>query len=167
MDWFIVVLIAVVGIIVLVWAAKAGRTGRGGLSDADRYQQELARKAQAQIQASARSAAQRPAHPSQRTGYSQPNAYRTTPAQGQNETHGQNEASGQNEPHGQNPAGRGGGQNSGRFSGQGQAGGLNPQLIMQLQTLVRNGNKMQAIALLRSQTGVGLMDAKNYVDRLG
>ncbi|MDJ0357150.1 hypothetical protein [Paenarthrobacter sp. PH39-S1] len=167
MDWFIVVLIAVVGVIVLVWAAKAGRTGKSGLSDADRYQQELARKAQAQIQASARSAAQRPAHPSQRTGYSQANAYRTSPAQGQNETHGQNVARGQNESHGQNLSGRNGGQNGGRFAGQDQPMSMDPQLVSQLQALVRNGSKMQAIALLRSKTGVGLMDAKTFVDRLG
>ncbi len=168
MDWFFVVLIAVVGIVVLIWAARAGRTGGSSLSDADRYQLELDRKAQAQLQASARSAAAgRPSHPSQRTGYSQANAYRTSPAQGQNETHGQNIARGQNESHGQNLGGRGGGQNSGRFAGQDQPLSMDPQLVAQLQTLIRNGSKMQAIALLRSKTGFGLMDAKNFVDRLG
>ncbi len=168
MDWFFVVLIAVVGIVVLFWAARAGRTGGSSLSDADRYQLELARKAQAQLQATARSAAAgRPSHPSQRTGYSQANAYRTSPAQGQNETHGQNTARGQNESHGQNLTGRNGGQNGGRFSGQDLPMSMDPQLIAQLQSLIRSGSKMQAIALLRSKTGVGLMDAKNYVDRLG
>ena len=46
------------------------------------------------------------------------------------------------------------------------AGQLNPQLTLQLQTLVQNGKKVQAIKLLRQATRLDLLTAKNYVDRL-
>jgi ribosomal protein L7/L12 len=43
---------------------------------------------------------------------------------------------------------------------------LNPQLALQLQTLVRDGQKVQAIRLLRQATHSNLLTAKQYVDRL-
>jgi hypothetical protein len=43
---------------------------------------------------------------------------------------------------------------------------LNPQLALELQTLVRNGQKLQAIRLLRQATHSNLLTAKQYVDRL-
>jgi ribosomal protein L7/L12 len=46
------------------------------------------------------------------------------------------------------------------------AGQLNPQLTLQLQSLVRNGQKVQAIKLLRQATHSDLLTAKKYVDRL-
>jgi ribosomal protein L7/L12 len=46
------------------------------------------------------------------------------------------------------------------------AGQLNPQLALELQSLVRNGKKIQAIKLLRQATHSDLLTAKNYVDRL-
>ena len=45
-------------------------------------------------------------------------------------------------------------------------GQLNPQLALQLQSLARNGKKIQAIRLLRQATHSDLLTAKNYVDRL-
>jgi hypothetical protein len=43
---------------------------------------------------------------------------------------------------------------------------LTPQLQLQLQTLVRNGQKLEAIRLLRQATHSNLLTAKQYVDRL-
>jgi ribosomal protein L7/L12 len=46
-------------------------------------------------------------------------------------------------------------------------GGLfDPQLAMQLQTMARDGHKIQAIKLLRQATHTDLATAKKYVDRL-
>ncbi len=45
-------------------------------------------------------------------------------------------------------------------------GQLNPQLALQLQSLARNGKKLQAIKLLRQATHSDLLTAKNFVDRL-
>jgi ribosomal protein L7/L12 len=45
-------------------------------------------------------------------------------------------------------------------------GQLNPQFALQLQSLARNGKKIQAIRLLRQATHSDLLTAKNYVDRL-
>lgn len=164
MDWLIVVLVAAAGIAFLFWAARASGPRGSGMSDADRYQLELARKAQEHTQAQVRlAAAQRPVSPSQRTGYSQASAYRSGPAAGQNVTHGQN------------LPGFGSGQNAGQFSGQfsGQAGqqwaqvpGLTPQLVAQLQGMVRAGQIIQSISLLHNRTGLGLAEAKSLIERL-
>ena len=45
-------------------------------------------------------------------------------------------------------------------------GPLNPQLALQLQSLARDGKKLQAIRLLRQATHSDLLTAKKYVDRL-
>jgi hypothetical protein len=45
-------------------------------------------------------------------------------------------------------------------------GQLDPQLALQLQSMVRNGQKVQAIRLLRQATRSDLLTAKQYVDRL-
>ena len=46
-------------------------------------------------------------------------------------------------------------------------GGLiDPQLAMQLQTMARDGHKIQAIRLLRQATHTDLATAKKYIDRL-
>ncbi|MDQ6753412.1 MAG: hypothetical protein M3017_08405 [Actinomycetota bacterium] len=157
MDWLIVVIIAVAGLIFLLWAVRASGARGTGISDADRYQLELAKKAQEHTKAQARRAAElRPSSPSQRTGYSQASAYRSTPAEGQNVTHGQN------------LSGYGSGQNAGQFSGQGglRVPRLNPQLALQLQGMVRGGQTVQAVNLLRNQTGLSLSDARNIIERM-
>jgi hypothetical protein len=161
MDWFIVGLIAVVGIVVLVWAARAGGRRSNGLSDADRYQLDLARKSAAHTQdQTRRAAALRPDHPAQRTGYSQAGAYRSGPAQGQNETHGQNLRGTGSGPRN--------GQNAGTFAGQEPAasGQVNGALLLQLQGMLRGGQKMQAVNLLREQTHMTLSEARSFIDRL-
>ncbi|MCU1515664.1 MAG: hypothetical protein JWQ75_385 [Pseudarthrobacter sp.] len=45
-------------------------------------------------------------------------------------------------------------------------GQVNPQLLLQLQSMARGGQKLQAIKLLRQATRVDLATAKKYVDRL-
>jgi ribosomal protein L7/L12 len=45
-------------------------------------------------------------------------------------------------------------------------GQLNPQFALQLQSMARNGKKLQAIKLLRQATHSDLLTAKKYVDRL-
>jgi ribosomal protein L7/L12 len=45
-------------------------------------------------------------------------------------------------------------------------GQLNPQLALELQNLVRSGKKIEAIKVLRQATHSDLLTAKNYVDRL-
>jgi ribosomal protein L7/L12 len=45
-------------------------------------------------------------------------------------------------------------------------GQLNPQFALQLQSMARNGQKLQAIKMLRQATHSDLLTAKNYVDRL-
>ena len=46
-------------------------------------------------------------------------------------------------------------------------GGLfDPQLVMQLQTMARDGHRIQAIKLLRQATHTDLATAKKYIDRL-
>ncbi|WP_347109008.1 hypothetical protein AAHB33_19630 [Paenarthrobacter sp. S56] len=45
-------------------------------------------------------------------------------------------------------------------------GQLNPQLALELQNLVRGGQKIQAIKVLRQATHSDLATAKNYIDRL-
>ncbi|AJT42287.1 hypothetical protein [Psychromicrobium lacuslunae] len=50
MEWFFVVLIAIVGLIVLIWALRVGRNKGQGVSEADRYLQQLtARSHSAQV----------------------------------------------------------------------------------------------------------------------
>ena len=119
-----------------LWAfATALKPRDGGMSDADRYQLDLARRSQAhyaaQVQAAmaARARMEAAALPSQN---------RQQQIQQQH----------------QHPAALAPGAT------------LDPQLALQLQTLVRNGQKLQAIRLLRQATHSNLLTAKQYVDRL-
>lgn len=104
------------------------------MSDADRYQLELARRSQAhyaaQVQAAlaARARMEAAALPSQnRQQQIQQHEHHPAPSPGTMVT---------------------------------------PQLALQLQTLVRNGQKLEAIRLLRQATHSNLLTAKQYVDRL-
>jgi ribosomal protein L7/L12 len=126
-----------------LWAfATALKPRDGGMSDADRYQLELARRSQAhyaaQVQAAlaARARMEAAALPSQNR-------------QQQNQQQENHPA-----PHGSDPAAPPPGIM------------LTPQLALQLQTLVRNGQKLEAIRLLRQATHSNLLTAKQYVDRL-
>jgi len=118
-----------------LWAfATALKPRDGGMSDADRYQLELARRSQAhyaaQVQAAlaARARMEAAALPSQnRQQQIQQHEHHPAPSPGTM---------------------------------------LTPQLALQLQTLVRNGQKLEAIKLLRQATHSNLLTAKQYVDRL-
>jgi len=127
------------------------------MSDADRYQLDLARRSQAhyaaQVQAAmaARARIEAAALPSQnRQQQIQQQDHRQAPPGHSGDGPGHQP----DYPHGSYPAALGPGTM------------LNPQLTLQLQTLVRNGQKLQAIRLLRQATHSNLLTAKQYVDRL-
>jgi hypothetical protein len=134
-----------------LWAfATALKPRDGGMSDADRYQLELARRSQAhyaaQVQAAlaARARMEAAALPSQnRQQQIQQHEHHPAPPPGHPDY-----------PHGSYPAAP----SPGTI--------LTPQLALQLQTLVRNGQKLEAIRLLRQATHSNLLTAKQYVDRL-
>lgn len=46
------------------------------------------------------------------------------------------------------------------------SGQLTPQLVLQLQAMVRSGQKVEAIKLLRRATHADLSSARNYIERL-
>jgi hypothetical protein len=124
------------------------------MSDADRYQLDLARRSQAhyaaQVQAAmaARARLEAATLPSQnRQQEIQQHDHHPTPPPG-------NPGHDPGYPYSSYPAALAPGTM------------LNPQLALQLQTLVRNGQKLQAIRLLRQATHANLLTAKQYVDRL-
>lgn len=158
MDWVLVAIAVIMIIVLIVGTVVSRRAGTGGISAADAYQQELARRSRAYTQQQAQAAAaRRPVAPTRstpapgRTGYSGASAYRSTPAVGQNETHGQNLPSS--------------GQNSGSFSGQQQTA-VDPRLVQQLRMLNQLGQQAQAVAMLRRYTGVSQAEAVQFVQRL-
>ncbi len=139
----------------LLWALTSAFKPRDtGLSDAERYQRELAARSAAnqasQVQAALalRARIEATTQPSQ-------NAAQQTQQSDQNRIAIQAQAArtqstGQSSSH---PAVMPNGE-------------LNPQLAVQLQSLVRNGQRIQAIKVLRQATHSDLLTAKNYVDRL-
>ena len=141
-----------------LWAfATALKPRDGGMSDADRYQLELARRSQAhyaaQVQAAlaARARMEAAALPSQNRQFQH------------------HEPLQQHGPPGH--PGHGPGRNPDVPQRSDLAAVLsgttvNPQLALQLQALVRNGQKLQAIRLLREATHSNLLTAKQFVDRL-
>ncbi|MFJ4170651.1 hypothetical protein ACIPY3_14180 [Paenarthrobacter sp. NPDC089714] len=125
----------------LLWAVSAALRPRDtGISDAERYQRELAARSAAhqasQVQAALASRARIEAS----TQPSQNRAQTTQHGTGSPATRSQAAVL----PNGQ----------------------LNPQLAFEIQNLVRSGQKIQAIKVLRQATHSDLMTAKNYVDRL-
>jgi ribosomal protein L7/L12 len=124
-------------LLAVLWAVSAALKPRDhGLSDAERYQRELA----------ARSAAHQAAQ-----------TQAALAARAKMETHSVS---------GQSPAfaqGRTPSAHQGNILPNGQ---LNPQLALQLRAMVRSGQKVQAVKLLRQATHVDFSTAKNYIDRL-
>ncbi len=132
-------------LLALLWALSAALKPRDtGISEAERYQRELAARSAAhqasQVQAAlaARAKIEASTQPSQNR------------AQTQQSGAGQQAANQGAQKH---PAVLPNGQ-------------LNPQLALELQNLVRNGQKIQAIKVLREATHSDLLTAKNYIDRL-
>lgn len=138
----------------LLWALTAAFKPRDtGVSDAERYQRELAARsaahqaAQVQEALALRARIEATTKPSQNTASQSEQAQqRPTPIQAQT---GPSRTARPN----QQPAVLPNGQ-------------LNPQLAFELQNLVRSGKKIEAIKVLRQATHSDLITAKNYVDRL-
>jgi len=153
-DVLLVILPALI-LAAVLWAFTTALKPRDfGVSDAERYQQELAVRSQAhyaaQVQAATAARARvdavtRPSQNEQQQSQQADHARQALRAQT-----GSAPAVGQ--PGYQGPVLPG--------------GQLNPQFALQLQSLARNGKKLQAIKLLRQATHSDLLTAKKYVDRL-
>ncbi|MFJ5957345.1 hypothetical protein ACIQC5_15480 [Paenarthrobacter sp. NPDC092416] len=145
-------LIILVGVL---WALSAAFKPRDtGLSDAERYQHELAVRSAAHQAAQAQAALAARARITAATKPSQNEAQQTQQVE-------QNRAALQARA-GKSPS-------SGQAGYQGAVlpnGQLNPQFALELQNLVRSGRKIEAIKVLRQATHSDLLTAKNYVDRL-
>ncbi len=139
----------------VLWAVTTALKPRNfGISDAERYQRELAVKslahyaAQVQAAESARArveATTRPSQNSQQQSQQADNARSALLAR-----------------IGSAPAGT----RHGREDALLAVGHLSPQLLLQLQSLARDGQKTKAARLLRQSTHTDFKTAKNYVDRL-
>jgi ribosomal protein L7/L12 len=138
----------------LLWALNAAFKPRDtGVSDAEKYQRELAARSAAhqasQVQAALalRARIEATTKPSQNEAQHSQQTENRTAIQAQA---ARTQAAGQA---GHQPAVLPNGQ-------------LNPQLAFELQNLVRSGKKIEAIKVLRQATHSDLLTAKNYVDRL-
>ncbi|MET3919435.1 hypothetical protein [Arthrobacter sp. UYEF20] len=152
------VLLVIVPALILtavLWAFVTALKPRdSGVSDAERYQLELAVRSQAHYAAQVQAATAARARVDAVTRPSQ-----NEQQQSQQADHARAALRAQS---GSAPAvGQPGYQGSVLPGGQ-----LNPQFALQLQSLARNGKKIQAIRLLRQATHSDLLTAKNYVDRL-
>lgn len=128
-------------LVALGWGvATALKPRDNGISDAERYQQILAAKSAEHDRAQVRAAREAQARI----------AAVTRPSQNTASTTAQHNAA------------------AARISQSGNAAPvqLDPHLSTQLQNLVRDGHKIQAIKLLHQTTNVDLVNAKKYVDRL-
>jgi len=153
-DVLIVILPALI-LAGVLWAVSAALKPRNfGISDAERYQLELAMRSRAHYEAQVKAATAARARVDAAT----------RPSQNEQQQSQQAEHA------------RAASQGSGRaFSDRSRpgypgavlpGGQLNPQFTLQLQSLARSGHKVQAIKLLRQATNTDLLTAKNYVDRL-
>ena len=153
-DVLLVILPALMLAAVLWGIVTALKPRDFGMSDAERYQQELAVRSQAhyaaQVQAATAArarvdAATRPSQNEQQQSQQADHARQALRAQtGAAPAVGQHGYQGPVLPGGQ----------------------VNPQFALQLQSLARDGKKIQAIKLLRQATHSDLLTAKKYVDRL-
>jgi hypothetical protein len=150
---------AILGMV--IWALNRAFKPRDfGVSEAERYQRELARRSAAHQAEQTRAALAARA----RINTS------ALPSQNQQQARQYSE----NHPAPQGPAGHSQQHTTGAAApasaGRQQAvlpnGQLNPDLVRQLQSMARNGQKIQAIKLLRDYTRADLLSAKNYIDRL-
>jgi ribosomal protein L7/L12 len=151
----LIVILPVLILMAVLWALSTALKPRDtGMSEAERYQLDLARRSQAHYAAQVQAATAARARVDAATRPSQNEQQHT-----QQQDHAR--AALQGRP--------------GLAAGQGQhavqgavlpGGQLNPQLAVQLQSMARNGQKLQAIKLLRQATHSDLLTAKQYVDRL-
>ena len=149
-DILMVLLPAGILVAVLWTLATALRPRDSGTSDAEKYQQDLARRSaehyaeQVRVATAVRARLEANTRPSQ-----------NEQQQSQQEDHARAARRAQ--------AGAG----TGHVRSSALPGGqLDPQLAMQLQMMARDGHKIQAIKLLRQATHTDLATAKKYIDRL-
>lgn len=148
-DILMVLLPAGILVAVLWTLTTALRPRDSGTSDAEKYQQDLARRSAAHYAEQVRLAT---AVRARLEGNTRPS---------QNE-----QQQSQQEDHARAALRANSGQGAGAH-GHSLPGGLfDPQLAMQLQTMARDGHKIQAIKLLRQTTHTDLATAKKYIDRL-
>jgi len=153
-DVLIVILPALI-LAAVIWAISTALKPRNtGISDAERYQLELAIRSQAHYAAQVKAATAARARVDAATRPSQ-----NEQQQSQQADHARAALHAQ--------AGSGPGVGMHGYQGPVLPGGqLNPQFALQLQSMARNGQKLQAIKMLRQATHSDLLTAKNYVDRL-
>lgn len=138
-DVLIVILPALI-LAAVLWGVSAALKPRSfGISDAERYQLDLAMRSRAHYEAQVRAAMAARARVEASTRPSQNEQQHS-----QQEEHARAALGGRVLPGGQ----------------------LSPQFTLELQSLARSGHKIQAIKLLRQATHSDLLTAKNYVDRL-
>ena len=152
-DVLLVILPALI-LVAVIWEFPQPSDPAIGMFDAERYQQELAIRSQAhyaaQVQAATAARARvdaftRPSQNEQQQSQQADHARRALRAQ----------------------AGSSPGVGMHGYQGPVLPGGqLNPQFALQLQSMARSGQKLQAIKLLRQATHSDLLTAKNYIDRL-
>lgn len=153
-DVLLVILPALI-LAAVLWAfATALKPRNFGISDAERYQLELAVRSQAHYAAQVQAATAARARVDAATRPSQNEQQQSQQAE---HTRASLRAQVGSAP----AAGQAGYQGAVLPGGQ-----LNPQFTLQLQSLARNGKKIQAVRLLRQATHSDLLTAKNYVDRL-
>jgi ribosomal protein L7/L12 len=151
MGELLMVLLPALILVAVLWAlSTALRPRDSGVSDAERYQQDLAMRSAEHYAAQVRAATAARARVDANTRPSQ-----NEQQQSQQEDHARAALRAQ--------AGTGAGQYGYTALPGGQ---LNPQFALQLQSMARNGQKLQAIKLLRQATHSDLATAKKYVDRL-
>src|SRR6476620_251641 len=151
----LIVILSVLILMAVLWALSTALKPRDtGMSEAERYQLDLARRSQAHYAAQVQAATAARARVDAATRPSQNEQQHT-----QQQDHARAALLGQ--------PGLNTGQGQHAFQGAVLPGGqLNPQLALQLQSMARNGQKLQAIKLLRQATRSDLLTAKQYVDRL-
>jgi len=152
-DVLLVMLPALILAAVLWAATTALKPRNSGISDAERYQHELAVKSQAhyaaQVQSAlaARASIEASIRPSQ-----------NSQQQSQQEDHARTAALLV-----RNASAPAGGRHGDDLLATGH---LTPQLFLELQSLARSGHKAKATRLLRQSTHSDHQTAKNYVERL-
>ncbi|WP_426301015.1 hypothetical protein [Arthrobacter sp. R-11] len=149
-------------LVTVIWAVNHALKPRDfGISDAERYQRELAERSAAHQAEQARAALAARARINASTLPSQ----NEQQARQQSESHQPLQDAAARPPAGHQAA-AGAPASGRRLQAVLPNGQLNPEFVRQLQTMARNGQKIQAIKLLREYTRTDLLSAKNYIDRL-
>ena len=151
MGELLLVLLPAIVLVALIWGLFTALSPRdAGMSDAEKYQRDLAERsarhyaAQVEAATAARARLEAKTRPSQ-----------NTQQHTQQQDHARMDML--------NQAATAGSGYNGSMPGGAQ---LNHQLAMQLQAMVRSGQKVQAIKLLRQATQSDLATAKKYIERL-